>query len=140
MGQIQSSINQAIGIASLLGTQTAGYKRRQEVKQLKQDIATNTQQMDRLAGTSESFTSSDYNNRYELLRRGKSLGLPISNLDIGTASWRAIELKQEEADANSEWQEHLKLEQDKLRAKRERSKFAKNFNATFIKNFEEEKQ
>lgn len=140
MGQLQSSINQAIGIASLLGTQTAGYKKRQEVKQLKQDIAINTQQMEKLAGTPEAFTSHDYDNRYELLKRGKSLGLPITNLDIGTANWRAVELKQQEADAESEWQEHLKLEQDKLRAKRERSKFAKNFNATFIKNFEEDKQ
>ena len=40
MAGIQSSINQAVGIASVLGTQTAGYKRKQELKGLEAEAKT----------------------------------------------------------------------------------------------------
>lgn len=104
---IQQSINQAVSLASVLGTQSAGYKARQERKQLTQDIKAARSKLASLQGTADAPTSAEYQAQYDRLRQAKALGLDVSNKELGTMSWRATELAAEEMNARDEQQAYL---------------------------------
>lgn len=146
MAGIQSSINQAVGIASVLGTQTAGYKRKQELKGLESEQKSiqaggralakagmsGTELMDRqrdlMAENIEKRItlgglSQDQLQRYQKIRGGRE----------GQAAQlsKATEERDSYLRAMTEAQEMLEL------ASEERQKKRSIFEQQFMKNFEQ---
>lgn len=148
MAGIQSSINQAVGIASVLGTQTADYKRKQELKGLEAEkksiqaggkalakagmsgselmdkqrdlMAQNIEKRITLGGLSQ-----DSLQRYQQIRGGRE----------GQAAQlsKATEERDAYLRAMTEAQEMLEL------ASEERQKKRSIFEQQFMKNFEQAK-
>lgn len=146
MAGIQASINQAVGIASVLGTQTAGYKRKQELKGLESEAKTirvgakkltaagmsdselMDKQRDLMAENIEKCITVGGLTEKKLNKYNKIRGLREGQ---ATQLSKALEEKEAYLKAMTEAQEMLEL------ASEERQKKRSIFEQQFMKNFEQ---
>lgn len=143
---IQQSINQAVGVASLLGTQTAEYKRKQELKGLEAEaegIRKGGQAIS-AAGLSKSALMDKQReamarNIEKRINIGGVTPEKISKFDKiqGARAGQAQELKDTKAYASDLEIALQEAQLDLIRAREEKMRKRSVFQDNFMRNFEE---